>query len=183
MVEKKLLTLACAAGILACGACFSPGLNEPKPQLPPALASVHVIAIQVEDGTGSNLFDSVIMSNATAGNFNRLWKDFGVRARALNAGGPSDSVLRIIVLRKTVSITPEKNGRQFYPFEMAASYTLTTADGRILESMPERLSQFGTWFDGKSLPETWNSNPLRQDAAYALAMTAGDMLQPSKRTN
>ena len=183
MVEKKLLTAACAVGILACGACFLPPPNQPKPQLPPALASVHIISIQVEDGTGSNLFDPLMMSKAVASNFNHQWSEYPVRARALNAGGTGDATLRIVVLRKTDSFTLGKKGRQFYPLEMVASFTVTAADGRNLASKPEEHMKFGAWFNGKSPPETWNSNPFLHDAAYALAMTAGDKLLHSERPN
>jgi hypothetical protein len=183
MIEKKLLTLACAVGILACGACFLPPLDEPKPQLPPALASVHIIAIQVEDGTGSNLFDPLMMSSATVSNFNRLWSEYPVRAKALNAGGPSDAVLRVVVLHKTDSFTPGKKGRQFYPLEMIASFTVTAADGTNLESKPEESVKFGVWFSGKSLPENWNSSPILHEAAYALAMAAGNKLLVSANPN
>jgi hypothetical protein len=183
MLEKKLVTLACAVGILACGACFLPPLRDPAPPLPPALASVHIIAIQVEDGTASNLFDPLIMSSATAINFNRLWNEFPLRAEASNAGGPSDAALRIAVLRKTASCIPGDKGRKFCSIEMIASFTVTATDGRILQSKPEERSKFGLWVKGDSLPGTWNSNPFRQDAAYALAMTAGEKLLVSGRPN
>jgi len=176
MIERKILTLAGAAGILACGACFLPPLPGPKPPLPPALASVHIIAIHVEDGTAGNLFDPLIMSNATVGNFNRLWKEFPVRAVSSNSAGPKDATLRINVLRKTASCAPADKGHQFCSFDLISSFTLTAADGRILQSKPEERSKLGIWLKGDSLPETWNSNPFLQDAAYALAMTAGDKL-------
>jgi hypothetical protein len=183
MLEKKLLTLGCAIEILACGACFLPPLPEPKPPLPPALASVHIIAIDVEDGTASNFFDPRFMSNTTAGNFNRLWKEFPVRAKAFNAGGPSDATLKITVLRNKASCKPGDKGKQFCSFEMIASFAVTAAEGRILENKSEEISKFGLWLEGKPLPESWNSNPFRQEAAYALAMTAGDKLFVSERPN
>jgi hypothetical protein len=185
MIAKKLVTLAGAVGILACGACFLPPLpqHNPPPPLSPALASVHSIAIQVENGTADNFFDPLMMSKATAANFNRLWKEYRVRAEAFNAGEPNDAVLRIIVVRKTTSCTPENKGIQFCSFEVIASFTFTAADGRVLQSKPEEHSKFGFWIKGNSLPETWNSNRFRQDAAYALAMTAGDSLFASARPN
>lgn len=44
MLEKKLLTLASAAAIVACGACFLPPLPQHPPLPPPvrsALQSIH----------------------------------------------------------------------------------------------------------------------------------------------
>ncbi len=176
MLEKKLLTLACAIGILAFGACFLPPLPQPKASPPPVLASVHLIAVQVEDGTEGNLFDPLIMSKATARNFNELWKEFPLRAEAFSDGEASDAVLRITVLHKTASCAPQSKGKQFCSFEMIASFALTAADGRTLQSRPQESSKFGVWYEGDSLPENLNANPFRQGASYALAMTAGDVL-------
>jgi len=182
MVEKKLLTLAGVVGILACGACFLPPLPQKKTPLPPALSSVHKIAVRVEDGTTGNLFDPVTISNATADNFNRLWKDFPVQAEAFNAGGPSDAALRITVLRKTASCRPGNNGKQFCSFETIVSFTLTAADGRILVSRQQESSKFGLWYKGDSPPSNLNANPFRKGASYSLAMTAGSMLFLSVRS-
>ena len=176
MFEKKLITLACFVGILACGACFLPPLPRKKVSLPPALASLHRVAIHVEDGTSSNLFDSQIMSNATAGNFNQLWKDYPVRAEVFNAGVHTDAVLRIAVHSKTSSCARKNNGKQFCSFEIISSFTLKSADGSILRHMEQGSSRFGLWYQGDSLPDNLNANPFRQEASYSLAMTAGNLI-------
>lgn len=176
MFEKKLLTLAGVVGILASGACLLPPLPQKKASLPPVLASVRRITIQVEDGTSGNLFDPLILSNATAGNFNQLWKDFPVRADAINVGESSDAALRITVHRKTVSCKPESKKGLFCSYEMIISVTLTATDGTILKSRQQVSSKFGLWYHDDSLNENLNANPLRQQASYSLAMTAGETL-------
>ena len=176
MVEKKLLTAACVAGILACGACLLPPLPQKKAPLPPALASVHRITIQVEDGTGNNIFDPLIMSNATASNFSQLWSGFPVRAEGVNAGESGDAALRITVHRETASCKGESKDKLFCSYEMIVSVTLTAADGTILKSKQQESSKFGLRYDGNSLKENLNANPLRQQASYSLAMTAGETL-------
>jgi hypothetical protein len=175
MIKKKLLALAGVLGILACGACFLPPLPRQHAALPPNLASVHLIAIHVEDATAGNLFDPLVMSNATASKFNQLWNDFPVRAEAFNAGEPGDAALRITVLRKTASCNPEDNGNQFCSFELTATFILTAADGRILQSSQQKSSKFGIRYKGNSLPEHLNVSPFMQQASYSLAMTAGDV--------
>jgi len=183
MLEKKVLTLACMAGILACGACFLPPLPEPKPRLPPALASLHRIAIQVEDNTGDNLFDPVVMSRATASNFNRLWSGFPLHADSFGPSGLSDGTLRISVIRKSVSCSPQRERKQFCTIDMGISFTVKAADGRILQSEREQRSTFGLSLRAMSLPVTWNSDPFRQEAAYALAFTAGSKLLVPEPSN
>lgn len=183
--RKKLLTLAGVVGILACGACFLPPLPQHKPvppPMPPALASMHLIDIHVEDGTAGDLFDPLILSKATADDFNRVWKDFPVRAEAFNSGRHSDAALRITVLRKTASCKPGNNSKQFCSFEMIASFTLTAADGRILQNRPQESWKFGFWQQGNSLPQNLNANPFREEAAYALAMTTGTMFLFTEHT-
>jgi len=183
MLKKKLLTIAGVLAILACGACLMPPLPQHHAALPPGLSSVHNIAVDVEDRTASHLFDPPAMSNATASNFNELWSEFPVRANPFSARTPSDAVLKIAVLRKTASCTPHDNGKQFCSFEMISSYTLTAADGTILQSMPQKSAKFGVWYQGNSPPENLNANPFRHQASYWLAMTAGDLLMPAARAN
>lgn len=175
-----MLTLGCAVGILACGACFLPPPHEPPPPLPPTLAAVHTIAIQVEDTTTENRLDSVLMSEATARNFNRLWADFRVRAKPFGAEGKSDVVLKITVRRKTESCRPS-GGKLFCSYEMIASFTVTAADGGVLQNKAERRSQFGLWEDAGAAHGDWNSRPYRQEAANALAISSGFIFDtPSK---
>lgn len=175
MVEKKLLTLASLAGILACGSCLLPPLPQKKAPLPPLLTSVHRIAIQVEDSTASNLFDPIIMSNATASSFNRIWTHYRLRAETFNARGDRDAVLRITVLSKTASCVPSGNG-EYCSIELIASYTLTAADGRVLLSRPRESSKNGIWQQGNSLPESLQANIFRRVASESLAATAGKIL-------
>jgi RNase P/RNase MRP subunit p29 len=172
MVKKKLLTLAGVVGILACGACFLPPLPQKKAPLPPALSSVHKIAVQVEDGTAGNLFDSVIMSSATASNFNRILMDYQVRAEAYNTVGHGDAVLRITMLNKTASCVPKGDG-EYCSIELIASYTLTAVDGRVLLSRPQESSKNGIWQQGNSLPENLKASTFERLASESLAATAG----------
>jgi hypothetical protein len=182
MVKKKLLTLAGVVGILACGACFLPPLPQKKAPLPPALSSVHEIAVQVEDGAAGNLFDPVIMSSATASNFNRILMDYQVRAEAYNTGGHGDAVLRITVLNKTTSCVPKGNG-EYCSIELIASYTLTAVDGRVLLSRPRESSKNGIWQQGNSLPENLKANTFRRLASESLAATAGRLFLSSTSSN
>jgi hypothetical protein len=182
MVKKKLLTLAGVVGILACGACFLPPLPQKKAPLPPALSSVHEIAVQVEDGAAGNLFDPVIMSKATADVFNQFWMDYQVRAEAYNTGGHGDAVLIITVLNKTTSCVPKGDG-EYCSIELIASYTLTAVDGRVLLSRPRESSKNGIWQQGSSLPENLKANTFRRLASESLAATAGRLFLSSTSSN
>lgn len=172
MLEKKLLTLAGVVGILACGACLLPPLPERKIPPPPALSLVHRMAVHVEDGTVSNFFDPVIMSKAIAGNFNRFWTDYRLRAETFSAGGGYEAVLRITVQNKIASCIPSGNG-EYCSLELIASYTLTATDGRVLLDRPRLSSKNGIWQQGSSLSEDLKANIFRRLASESLAITAG----------
>ena len=175
MLKKKLLALVGVLAILACGACLLPPLPEQKESLPPPLASVHKIVINVEDRTTVDAFDPVMMSKATASSFNQMWMDYRVRAETNNAGQPGDAVLRITVLNKAASCVPKGNG-QYCSIELVASYALTAVDGRVLLSRPQESSKNGIWQQGNSLADSLNSSTFQRLASDSLAGTAGKML-------
>jgi hypothetical protein len=66
---------------------------------------------------------------------------------------------------------------------MGISFTVKAADGRILQSEREQRSTIGLSLRAMSLPVTWNSDPFRQEAAYALAFTAGSKLLVPEPSN
>jgi hypothetical protein len=176
MHRRKLLTVACALGVLACGACFLPPLREPPPPLPPSLAAVRTIAVQIEDSSAHDLIHEAPMSAAVASNFNRLWAEFPVRALPYVEAGRYDAVLKVTIIQKTVSGGSTSHGNQLWTFEILASLALTASDGRILQSETNQRSRFGFSSKIGLAPGTWNSAPIRNQAAYALAMTVGDRL-------
>lgn len=180
MVKKKLLTLAGVAGILACGACFLPPLPQKKLPLPLALASVHRIAIRVEDVSQSNIFDARTMSYATAADFNQYWSNLPLKALDYYAGEPVDATLKITVLGKTFSCPKTGKEWQYCTFVMSASYLLTAADGRVLQSRPQENVQFRVWSNGAEPPVSLNDNRYRWDVSRSLAITAGHLFRPSK---
>src|ERR1035438_9069294 len=97
MLEKKLLTLACAAGILACGACFLPPLPEHHrpPPLPArlALAGIQSIRVSVTNTSESHHLDPSDLALAVTKSINELTNETGVSAYDQRYAG--DAVLEI----------------------------------------------------------------------------------------
>jgi hypothetical protein len=118
MLKKKLVTLACAVGILACGACFLPPLPEHVPAPPPVqleLQGVHRIHVVVENASPAHHLDA-----------DKLASWIAVRAKSLGRskkvtafGGPSapdqDGELKVTVLSETA--TPAQNAKKDGPAE------------------------------------------------------------------
>jgi hypothetical protein len=69
MLKRKVVTLACAAGILATGACFLPPLPDRKPPAPPIaldLQGVKSIGVQVVDKSAVQRVSSSALAGAIA---------------------------------------------------------------------------------------------------------------------
>jgi hypothetical protein len=173
MFEKKLMTLFGFAGILACGACLLPPLPQRKIPLPPPLSAIHKIDLQVEDKTGSRFFDPSQMSPAVADQFNHLWSGLPIKAQSFKSG---DAILMITVLQKTISCKADtsRGGTCFYT--LTASLTLTSADGRVLRSCSSQHVEFSAWSRHGAQSDTLNEDPARQQAAYSLAIAAGNFI-------
>ena len=176
MLRPKVLTVAAVLGILACGACFLPPLPQPKRKLPPYLAGVHTVAIQVEDLSTSDPFDSGAMSTATAASFNRLWTDFPVHAEPLHSVNTADATLHIAILYKykSASLSRGPDGGEVWDFQIAANFTLMARDGRLLWQQFGKTRNFARWFQAAPTPSLWNSREVVNGATYNLALTAGE---------
>ncbi|WP_348262162.1 hypothetical protein P8935_20445 [Telmatobacter sp. DSM 110680] len=173
MLHKKLFTLACAIAVVAMGACFLPPEHVTPPPLPPYLAQVRVFVIQVEDASGKDLVDGDAMSRAVAANFNQLWQDYKVRARALQSSGNKDAILKITINHKSTSGPSASAGKQRWEFELNTSSILTAPDGSVLWQEPNETSQSIVWLTNGLPPDGWNSRIVRSETAYSLAMQVG----------
>ena len=136
MFKKKLLTLACAAGILACGACFMPPLPHRAPVPPPLRAEMQGIETIRVEGTNVSAqrnIDPSELTNAVANSINWRSGQTGIRASVQNGAVEENAVLKIVILseRATPGMLLEK-GRQLWSFQLKTSSTLTGKDGHVI---------------------------------------------------
>src|SRR5215469_13356942 len=105
MLEKKLLTLGGAIAILALGACLlpppRPHRRPPAPALPPYLARIHYIAIQVEDRSASSPIDLAPLNHAVGDEMNNLWKESSIHFLGPPPGPAPDATLKILIRQKS----------------------------------------------------------------------------------
>jgi hypothetical protein len=132
MVEKKLLTVACAVGILACGACFLPPPPERKPQPPPLridLTGITTIRVEVANGSETHRLDGADLAGEVARAMNAR---FGVRPDLRAYAGvdrsDADAELKITVESEALEDDPTFEGR----FVIRDSATLARRDGAVL---------------------------------------------------
>jgi hypothetical protein len=132
MIEKKLITLACAIGILACGACFLPTLPEHQPPPPPlprlALAGLQSIRVSVTNTSESHHLDPTDLALAVTKSINELTNETGVSAYDQRYAG--DAVLEIhVVSESSITIPPGNKG---VIFQVTISATLTRKEGDVM---------------------------------------------------
>jgi hypothetical protein len=135
MLEKKLLTLLCALGILACGACFlPPSQGPPPPPLYSGLRGVHTIRVEVANVSESHHVDAAEMAREVAQAINgQQWKS-AVSAFVDEKKGDADAVLKITIDGETVEQkSPDKSGSSSCClFHINDSATLVKRTGEVI---------------------------------------------------
>lgn len=139
MLKKKLVTLVCAAGILACGACFLPPLPGHVPAPPPVrldLQGIHRIHVVAENASPTHhlnadrLASRIADSAGSQGRGDRLTAFSGPIAPG--PGTPDqDGELKVTVL--TEGATPGqkgyKKGTVAWTFEVSITAELRNSAG------------------------------------------------------
>lgn len=146
MQGKKLLTAACALGILISGACFLPPARPTLP-LPPAGPAIPPPAVQAVDLHGSRRV-RIEVANASPTQhidesiaFSELIKILGQRERgsrisaeAVGKSRPGDAVLEITILHESAIMVPPpaKPNVTDWRIKVAVDATLTAGDGAVV---------------------------------------------------
>lgn len=146
MLKKKLITLACAVGILSFGACFSiPIGQQPSPPPPPPpilldLQGIQSIRVAVENSSESHHLDPQILAQAMANEINWETREALAGAHIETGAQEEDAVLNVTILSETATPSPQlsvpeppgtlKAGNWSLLFKISA--TLTRKDGQVI---------------------------------------------------
>jgi hypothetical protein len=150
MLAKKLLTVACAFGIVAIGACFLPPLRPPQLPPPPLphrdLQGIRRIGVEVEDRSSSRHLDSQTAADAIAKGLNLRSRNLKVKASAYQGTERQDAVLKITISSQTAVADPDtrSSGLENWSIHIDYSSTLTKHDGQVLwheDHFVKRLSR------------------------------------------
>jgi hypothetical protein len=135
MLVKKLITLAGALGILACGACFLPDLinRQPPPPLIPAMQSIKTIAVTVKNSSSTQHIDARLVAVAIAKRLNLVQSTPKIKAWAVKEGELADATLTITILeeRATPSAIPSSPST-LWLFEQKVSASLIRSNGQLI---------------------------------------------------
>jgi len=180
MLEKKLLTLACAAGILACGACFLPPLPEHHPPPPPPplqieLQDIHDIRVHVTSVAEAHHLDPQELAEAVAKAINvQSWRT-RLNAHADKETGDGDAVLEIAIVDEIA--TPGAAATNGAPgndwlFHVKTSSTLTRKDGSVLWSETDDGLRFSRRLSPQDAADVWHDPAV----AHPLILAIGNRL-------
>ena len=166
MFGRKLLTLACAVGILAFGACFGT-LDRPSP--PPPLAprldlhGIKSIEVVVKNVSESHHLDPSDLAQTVAKRINWRTEQTGVTADVPQEGRAGEGVLEIKVLRESATpIPPPSASRvQWWSIMVNTSATLTKADGHVIWRETNFSNQLSSGFTAKDVEQLWKKPALR----------------------
>src|ERR1035438_6901552 len=101
MLGKKLLTLACLLGILACGACSGPAYRPPVVR---PMVGVRTIQVVVANDSESRQLDPARLSAAIVVMLNRRHDGIGngaFQATSAETLGDADAVLDVKILKES----------------------------------------------------------------------------------
>jgi hypothetical protein len=167
MLEKKLVTLACAGGILACGACFLPPLPEHKPPPPPVrldLQGIRRIRVDVKNQSVSHHLDPLELATRVANEVTAQGRRVGVTAYAGDSLGDEDGVLQVVVLSENGTQGKKLsnwNGVE-WSFDLNISAVLTKKAGQVVWRESDGDYRFSNNFAQEDEADLWKE-PLLLD--------------------
>ena len=165
MLGKKLLTLACAAGIVGLGACFLPPIEPRQPPPPPPRLDFHGmrrIYVSVTNKSASQHTDASALAAAIALAFNDRDNIHGIHASPAESKH-HDGTLQIDIVNESAlpEATPASPGIGSWVFEVTWNATLTAANGTVLWRATNSVFRSNRPLDVPNSEDVW-SNPQSQ---------------------
>ncbi|MFZ0395481.1 MAG: hypothetical protein WCF17_00705 [Terracidiphilus sp.] len=142
MHREKLITAACALGILACGACFLPPPRPAAPPLAPDLRASRRIRVEVANLSPTQHVPPQRLGRTIVERMNGRLARTDIRARTNTEPKTGDAVLHIEILQESVASKsapsyPRQSGVVFN-FSVFFNGTLTAANGAVVWRVTNR---------------------------------------------
>lgn len=175
MLEKKLLTLAAIAGILACGACFLPPLPQrpppPPPRFPFRLEGVRKIGVQVVRGSESVHLDPVDLGTEIARAINFNSQRTVATALAGTEVNKADAVLRVTILSEAVQQRRQATETSFgyLTLYIQDTATLTKQNGDVVWSETAFGNSVSLYIHDNEPDDGWKDPVALKRVAHTLS--------------
>lgn len=142
MHRKKLFTVACALGILACGACFLPPPRPAAPPLAPDLRASRRIRVEAANTSPTQHIPPQRFGSTLVGRMNDRLARADIKARTNTEPKTGDAVLHIEILQESVTSKPApsypKQAGVVFNFSVVFNGTLTAANGAVVWHVTNR---------------------------------------------
>jgi hypothetical protein len=169
MLNKKLLTLACAVGILVCGACGM--FDRPLPPPMTLFVGIHTVRVVVTNKSATHQIDADGVQQAIIKELNMPSNQTHMRAVP---DGDADCTLSLDILdedaRKSIQ-DPQRDGA-LWSFRALFSTKLTGKDGKPLWAKTKwpYESNFGFYrLHGRDITNAWTEPAFRKEFNESLA--------------
>ena len=171
MLGRKLLTLACAVGILAFGACFGPPSDNHPPLPRLELQGIHHIRVTAVNVSESHHLDPFDVAQAVAYRINVRSRETGARAHVEREATTVDAVFAITILRESATqiLRLSASGVERWSILVNTSATLTNADGQVIWSETGVSNSFYRAFAAQDVEELWKEPTLRNGLTTELS--------------
>lgn len=169
MLEKKLLALGCAVGILACGACFFPPVGPPPAPRPRIdLGSSRRILVRVTNVSPTHHLDPVAVSQWITETINRRRQAGVPAADAGSQSMPGDAVLQVSIVKESI-FSESANQAQTasrWGVQLTIDATVTRPDGTVVWRETNQSYRSGSWSNSSDSADPWSSPMLERWVQY-----------------
>jgi hypothetical protein len=172
MLKRKLLTLACVAGVLICGACGMM-FREPAPPKPPMtlFVGIHTVRVVVTNSSATRYLDSGLIQREIVSQLNLPTNQSHLRAVI---EGDADGTLSLDVVQEDAQEDGEDANQtgDHWLFHAVAAVKLTNRTGQVLRAE----SRWNAWhpvvfneFQQRNFTPGWSDPAIRTEFAVLLA--------------
>jgi hypothetical protein len=173
MLSKKMLTLACVAGILAFGGCiFIPTGPAPPPTAPRLeFQGIHNIQVSATNTSDSQHIDPSDLARAVARSINDDSPGTGIKAQVQQDAAATDASLKITILSEIATTPPDSSSAKTasWKFQFRISAVLTKSDGQVVWTETNELYQYYRPPYRKDPDDPWGNPALRRSLPPDLA--------------
>lgn len=171
MLEKKLLTLGCVAGILLCGACFLPPPRQTLPPLAVDLSGSSRILVRVTNISETRHVDPVVLGRLIAREIDDERPAGAPRAFVGDESQHDDTVLQISIAKESAGSEASAGattGQMSTFVQLAINASLTKPDGVVV--WHEVNQQYRSNGRGQWAADPWSSPAFTNWLRYYVAV-------------
>jgi len=163
MLERKLVTLACAVGILATGACFLPPLPNRAPAPPIALdfEGIQKIGVEVVNKSSAQRLPASNVAGFIEQRLTTEGRRAHLEAFSAESHTPQDALLQVTILSESATPAAYANGTGIaWDLNVSASAVLTKTGGKVIWQETDESFHIRYETGRESEDALWKEDPV-----------------------